>query len=890
MLYDTTSHEQSLLLDAIPCASFKVTKEGNRFVYTLSFISKALLTELELAKKDALNDFSKFLDLLNPLHKASLLAVLELSACEYTDWKWEGCFKMPSSHKKWFQCISRTSRLSAQTVVFNAIFSDITAFKLNDEMLRETSDLMKTGSWEFDIAGLQLSWSAEVYRIYEIDPAEVPDPGTSLGYYQPWARILLVKAISRAKKLGTAWDIELELTTGRGNKIWVRSLGKAIHKFGKAVKLYGVFQDITAKKLSEERLSVIFEHSTEPHFLSNKDGFIDSNPAAVALLRCKDKAQLLGQRLSVFSPDRQPDGRRSSEKAAVMRNLAYEKGYHRFEWLHRKFDGELFSTIVTLTAVHLNNELVLLGVWHDITERKTAEKIIQRNEAMLSETQALTHSGSWEADLVTGKNYWSEEAFRIFGLEPSIEGPDTRFFGRMVHPDDRALYKEQVAKSILLKEVAGFDLRIVRPGGEIRNINAIGKPIMDGKGNVVKLYGAIQDITQIKNAEKELIKAKEMAEEAALAKTQFLSTMSHEIRTPMNAVIGFTNLLLQKNPNPEQLKFLNVLKFSGENLLVLINDILDFTKIEEGKIAFEYVDFSVNELLINIRMAFLQTAQDKGLQLNLMVDSDLSNAVIGDPVRLGQILTNLVSNALKFTAHGSVSISALFGGMNNKETSIDFEVADTGIGIPEEKFATIFERFTQASSDTTRNYGGTGLGLTITKMLIELQGGAINLSSQVGEGSQFKFTLRFKNGNNDSIRSTKKLESHAMTSLKGTRVLMAEDNTINCMLVEQFMKIWEVECDVVANGLLAVAQVQAKEYDMVLMDLQMPEMDGYQASYAIRQLEGEKFRSLPIIALTASAMLDIKDRAFEFGMNDYLSKPFNPSELHRKIKMYSLTC
>ena len=396
-----------------------------------------------------------------------------------------------------------------------------------------------------------------------------------------------------------------------------------------------------------------------------------------------------------------------------------------------------------------------------------------------------------------------------------------------------------------------------------------------------------REIGKAKELEQQLILSKDVAEKAALSKSQFLSTMSHEIRTPMNAVIGFTHLLLQMNPREDQMEYLKMLKFSAENLLVLINDILDFSKIEAGKIEFEEADFSIKQLITNVRLASLQKATEKDIQLKLLIDQELPDVVMGDPVRLGQILTNLISNAVKFTKEGKVTVVASLNEKNKDYTTVDFEVTDTGIGIAADKLENIFESFTQASSDTTRKFGGTGLGLTITKRLLELMGSEINVRSELGKGSVFYFSLKLKNSSKQFIQGIKE-ESHFETkSLKGIKILIAEDNQINVILAKQYMKLWDVECDVAENGEIAYTLVQTNDYDMVLMDLQMPEMDGYQTTVAIRQLPNEKFKNLPIIALTASAMLDIKDQAFVVGMNDYISKPFNPDELHRKIALYA---
>ncbi|HEX3387153.1 MAG TPA: ATP-binding protein, partial [Mucilaginibacter sp.] len=295
----------------------------------------------------------------------------------------------------------------------------------------------------------------------------------------------------------------------------------------------------------------------------------------------------------------------------------------------------------------------------------------------------------------------------------------------------------------------------------------------------------------------------------------------------------------------------------------------------------------VKILLNNIRQALLPKATEKNIQLKLLMDPELPDTFRGDPVRLGQILTNLISNAVKFTGEGKVCINVSLESKCDKYTTVDFEVIDTGIGIDADKLNCIFESFTQASSDTTRKFGGTGLGLAITKRLLELMGSQIRVNSELGKGSRFYFSLKLKNSASKPANTAAAREHSDIKSLKGIKVLMAEDNKINVILAKQYLKLWGIDCDVADNGRVAFDMVQHNDYHLVLMDLQMPEMDGYQATMAIRALPEKKFKKLPIIALTASAMLDIKDQAFTAGMNDYISKPFNPDELHQKIKIHA---
>jgi len=444
---------------------------------------------------------------------------------------------------------------------------------------------------------------------------------------------------------------------------------------------------------------------------------------------------------------------------------------------------------------------------------------------------------------------------------------------------NNSLHKENIIKQESVSEIKKA----------IKSLSPHSLPdIQNSDDDLIHIIHFLQDqIIKAKELEKQLIVSKDVAEKAAQTKAQFLSTMSHEIRTPMNAVIGFTHLLLQMDPRPDQSEYLRLLKFSAENLLVLINDILDFSKIEAGKVEFEEADFLIKELISNIRLALLQKAQEKDIQLKLLIDHDLPDIVKGDPVRLGQILTNLISNAVKFTYSGKITITASLNKKVTDYTIVDFEVADTGIGIADDRINHIFESFTQASSDTTRKFGGTGLGLTITKKLLELMGSEIKVKSEPGKGSVFYFSLKLKNSDTIFVNNAGNQLSVEEKSLKGVKILIAEDNQINVILAKQYMKLWDVECDIAENGAIALALVQTNNYDMVLMDLQMPEMDGYETTIAIRKLPAEKFKNLPIIALTASAMLDIKDKAFVVGMNDYVSKPFNPNELYKKIVFYA---
>ena len=377
--------------------------------------------------------------------------------------------------------------------------------------------------------------------------------------------------------------------------------------------------------------------------------------------------------------------------------------------------------------------------------------------------------------------------------------------------------------------------------------------------------------------------AKLSAEDASRSKADFLATMSHEIRTPLNGVIGLTHLLLDENPRPEQLEHLNALNFSAENLLTVVNDVLDYSKIEKGKIEFEEIDFSLKDVTKAIVRSLDYKAKEKGIQLVLKNDENLPEKINGDPTRLGQVLNNLLNNAIKFTDTGLVNLITKVVKSEDDKVDILFMVEDTGIGIPKDKQRLIFDRFTQSSSSTTRKYGGTGLGLSICKNLLSLKGVSLNLESEMGKGSKFFFTMDFKAVKVAKANKEQVIVKDELAELKGFRVLVAEDNLLNQKIIAKFLKKWGMEYEVVENGMDAVEQVSKGGFDLVLMDLQMPEMDGLEATKMIRTLADEKQSDIPIIALTASAMLSGKADVKEAGMDDYISKPFNPTDLYRKI-------
>ncbi len=427
------------------------------------------------------------------------------------------------------------------------------------------------------------------------------------------------------------------------------------------------------------------------------------------------------------------------------------------------------------------------------------------------------------------------------------------------------------------------NLSIKKLKDALNNISSKASSNIENQDNdlleIVELLNS--EITTRKKVESQLLLAKEEAEQASIAKSEFLSIMSHEIRTPLNAVIGMGHLLLKNNPREDQTTNLRALKTSADHLLVLINDILDFNKIESGKLDLEETTFSLKKLITDIVTGNANSASERQNTIVIDIDEELPLHFESDSLRLGQVFNNLISNAVKFTKRGTITVSAkLKNKFTNGFVEVDFAIKDTGVGIASDKLTHIFMPFMQASTSITRKYGGTGLGLAITKRILGLLHANIHVSSEVGAGSVFYFTLILKVADADTqIHSN---EGIIDFDLKCKRILLVEDTQFNILFATQLLEGWNAIIDVAENGLLATEKLQQQQFDLVLMDLQMPVMDGYTATIKIREFNSK----IPIIALTASATTNVREKVIAVGMQDYVTKPFNPDDFYLKLRKY----
>ncbi len=694
----------------------------------------------------------------------------------------------------------------------------------------------------------------------------------------------------------------------------------AIFHNDKKIGYRGTLTDISNHKKYEEQIT------REKAFLEH---LIDSTPLAVAISDVPGRITMVNREFTnLFGYTSGEAVNRNindlvvpnelREEAESIDKLSAERHRVIRETIRKDKYGNRVQVSLISTAIMVNNEpAAFVGIYRDVTtEKKNAlqqEVLYNISSAALQQMDLKELYPIVEREL---GRIWNTNNFYIALYDKKNDTLSMPFFA-----DEKDNFREAPAsktitgwvihrkKSVLLKEE---DLKKLEESGEVAMIGTpckvwMGVPlkvdddvigvlclqdyndenkfsqddlyVLDFIGNQTAI--ALQRRIMLDN----LITARQKAEEAAQSKQIFMSTMSHEIRTPLNEVIGITNLLLQGNPREDQMDFIKTLRFSGNHLLTLVNDVLDYNKMESGKIIFEQIRFNLNDFLDEIMRSYSFRSKAKQLEFGIRKEGNLPVNVIGDQIRLNQILSNLLSNALKFTRQGGITVTIRELERKNNHSKLEFSVQDTGIGIPVEKQSAIFENFTQASSDTTRRYGGTGLGLAICKKLVELQGGAIIVDSEPGSGSTFRFILTFE-VSSDGAGSEETQAVETFSGLEGKRILVAEDNKINFFVANKFLTGWGVIVSHAEDGQLAIEKLENEEFDLILMDLHMPIMDGIEATKIIRSSDNPRIKDIPIVALTAAIMSENHDRMDQLNINDYVLKPFKPHDLFERIKKH----
>ena len=560
------------------------------------------------------------------------------------------------------------------------------------------------------------------------------------------------------------------------------------------------------------------------------------------------------------------------------------------------FVAEIFERVIrTGEAVRAENYVKELDIWHntyftlsggpgsnritcvysDITERKQAEEKIKESEDRFRSMANASPVFIWILDTNGLSSYYNKTFLDFLGVSKNEDISD---WGKIVHPDDVQTTLDIINTAISERRSYAFECRLLRADGQWRWVLAQGNPRLNANNEFLGFVGSSIDITERKLFEKELMEAKIAAENAAKSKQQFLANMSHEIRTPLNSILGFANVLFKTELSIAQEEYLQAIKTSGELLNLLINDILDLAKVDAGKMTFENKPFEIRKTLNTILHSFELKIKEKNLSLIKEYDSKIPSMVRGDSLRLNQIILNLLSNAVNFTHEGKIILRVKLLQENEENMNLEFAVTDSGIGIAADKINSIFNLFEQAELSTTNAYGGTGLGLAIVKQLVAAQGGSINLKSKVGEGSTFSFILPFRK---TTIQLQEKIEIPVLnTIVKNLHVLVAEDVALNQLLIKIFLSDLGFEYEIVENGKIAIEKMQTNTYDIILMDLQMPEMIGFEDTEYIRKTLKSH---IPIIALTADVTTINISKCKEFGMNDYVSKPIDENLLLSKI-------
>jgi len=768
--------------------------------------------------------------------------------------------------------------------------TDITAAKQAEAALRRAylyldgaQRLSNTGSFGWGVETGDVFWSDEAFAIYGYERTVAPTPEHVLQRVHPEDAARVIAQVELVLREESDWISEFRLLMPGGRVKHVHVVARAARDENGRREYIGAVMDVTAAKRAEEQLQA----SRRRYALtlsSIGDGVIATDQKTrVAFMNPVAEALTGWTHENAF-------GRPLDQVFCV----SSEQGYPMLTGR----DGQRVPIDERRSPIIDDGDTSgVVLVFRDVTHRRRAEEAeaLQLANDRLEQALRGSNVGIWDFDMRGGKLvdatfYWAN-LWESLGYEPESQNPATSSSPWLrVHGEDR----ERILKAVgahLRGETREIDVesRLIHKDGSLRWRLNRGVAVRDARGCAVRLIGTSVDITDRKRLEEELRSAKEEAEAGNRAKDAFLANVSHEIRTPMNAILGMTELVLDTPLADEPRQWLRTVKSAADNLLFIIDDLLDFSKIEAGKVDLNALEFSLRAELDDTLRALAIHARDKGLQLTGSVAADVPDDLVGDAVRLRQVLINLVENAVKFTAHGEVSVRVDMSESlaAEREVELRFAVRDSGIGIPRDKQAVIFQAFAQQDTSTTRQYGGTGLGLTIAARLAALMAGGIVVTSELGQGSTFTLTARFLRKARDDAEAVGErvgVSTETLPQAVPLNILIAEDNEFNAQLIRQLLQRRGHQTTVASNGLDALSLATRGSYEMMLLDLHMPGLDGFEVIEKIRARERSTGEHLPVVALTARSRKEDRERCLASGMDEFLGKPVHAGALWAAVE------